>query len=62
MTLSTSQTEEIELSSEPVLSLQNATISYGSNEAVKNVFCDIPKGKVTSCLTGLISTDPMLIP
>ena len=48
MTLSTSQTEEIELSSEPVLSLQNATISYGSNEAVKNVFCDIPKGKVTA--------------
>ena len=48
MTLSTNQTEEIELSSEPVLSLQNATISYGSNEAVKNVFCDIPKGKVTA--------------
>ena len=48
MTLSTSKTEEIELSSEPVLSLQNATISYGSNEAVKSVFCDIPKGKVTA--------------
>ena len=48
MTLSTNQTEEIELSSEPVLSLQNATISYGTNEAVKNVFCDIPKGKVTA--------------
>ena len=48
MTLSTNQTEEIELVNEPVLSLQNATISYGSNEAVKNVFCDIPKGKVTA--------------
>lgn len=30
------------------LSLQNVTISYGSFEAVKNVYCDIPKGKVTA--------------
>ena len=30
------------------LSIQNATISYGSYEAVKNVYCDIPRGKVTA--------------
>jgi len=32
----------------PTLSLQNVTISYGSSEAVRNVYCDIPKGKVTA--------------
>ena len=30
------------------ISIQNATISYGSYEAVKNVYCDIPRGKVTA--------------
>jgi phosphate transport system ATP-binding protein len=30
------------------MSLQDVTISYGSFEAVKNVFMDIPKGKVTA--------------
>ena len=30
------------------LSLQNVTISYGNFEAVRNVFCDIPRGKVTA--------------
>ena len=30
------------------LSLQNVTISYGSFEAVKNVYCEIPRGKVTA--------------
>ena len=30
------------------LSLENVGISYGSNEAVRNVFMDIPKGKVTA--------------
>ena len=30
------------------LSIQNTTISYGSYEAVKNVYCDIPRGKVTA--------------
>jgi len=41
------------LTSQPVsentcISIQNATISYGSYEAVKNVYCDIPRGKVTA--------------
>ena len=48
MTLSTNQTEEIQVSGETALSVQNATISYGSNEAVKSVFCDIPRGQVTA--------------
>ena len=30
------------------LSIQNATISYGDFEALKNVFCDIPRGQVTA--------------
>ena len=30
------------------LSIQNTTISYGSHEAVKNVYCDIPRGRVTA--------------
>ena len=30
------------------MSLQNVTISYGSFEAVRNVFIDIPRGKVTA--------------
>jgi len=33
---------------EVALSLQNVTISYGSFEAVKNVYCEIPRGKVTA--------------
>ena len=30
------------------LALQNVTISYGNFEAVKNVYCEIPRGKVTA--------------
>ena len=30
------------------MSLQNVTISYGKFEAVKNVYMDLPKGKVTA--------------
>ena len=30
------------------ISIQNVTISYGSYEAVKNVYCDVPRGKVTA--------------
>jgi phosphate transport system ATP-binding protein len=33
---------------EACLSLQNVTISYGKFEAVRNVFMDIPNGKVTA--------------
>ena len=45
MTLSSPQVAHTEASSDASLSIQNATISYGSNEAVKNVFCDIPRGQ-----------------
>ena len=48
MTLSSPQVAHTEASSDASLSIQNATISYGSNEAVKNVFCDIPRGQVTA--------------
>ena len=30
------------------ISIQNTTISYGDFEAVKNVYCDIPRGQVTA--------------
>jgi len=30
------------------VSLDNVSISYGNSVAVKNVFCDIEKNKVTS--------------
>ena len=36
------------LANDVCMSLQNVTISYGSFEAVRNVFLDIPKGKVTA--------------
>ena len=36
------------VTADPKLSLQNVTISYGSFEAVRNVYCDIPRGKVTA--------------
>ena len=46
MTVSTSSPQTI--SENTCISIQNATISYGSYEAVKNVYCDIPRGKVTA--------------
>ena len=30
------------------MSLENVSISYGGYEAVRNVYCDIPRGKVTA--------------
>ncbi len=30
------------------ISIQNATICYGNYQAIKNVYCDIPRGKVTA--------------
>jgi len=33
---------------EPCLSLQNVSISYGGKEAVRGVFMDIPRGQVTA--------------
>ena len=37
-----------DIPTETCISIQNATISYGNYEAVKNVYCDIPRGKVTA--------------
>ena len=48
MTNSPPKTEHPEILADIAISLQNVTISYGSYEAVKNVFCDIPRGKVTA--------------
>ena len=30
------------------MSLENVSISYGGYEAVRNVYCEIPRGKVTA--------------
>lgn len=48
MTNSSLKTEHSQVLENIAISLQNVTISYGSYEAVKNVFCDIPRGKVTA--------------
>ena len=47
MTLSTAIPSQ-QVSEDTCISLQNVTISYGSYEAVRNVFCEIPRGKVTA--------------
>ena len=47
MTLST-PTNSQQVSDDTCISLQNVTISYGSYEAVRNVYCEIPRGKVTA--------------
>ena len=48
MTTSQLQAEQHQLSDDTAISIQNVTISYGSYEAVKNVYCDVPRGKVTA--------------
>ncbi|QNJ16882.1 ABC-type phosphate transport system ATPase component [Synechococcus sp. A18-40] len=48
MTTSQPQTEQHQVSDDTAISIQNVTISYGSYEAVKNVYCDVPRGKVTA--------------
>ncbi len=40
MTTSQLQAEQHQLSDDTAISIQNVTISYGSYEAVKNVYCD----------------------
>jgi len=47
MTLSTPANSQ-QVSDDTCISLQNVTISYGSYEAVRNVYCEIPRGKVTA--------------
>ena len=41
-------TPDATVTTDPKLCLHNVTISYGSFEAVRNVYCDIPRGKVTA--------------
>ena len=48
MTATTQQPEQQHQTIETAISLQNVSISYGQNEAVRNVFCEIPRGKVTA--------------
>ena len=43
-----STSESVHSNLDICLSIQNATISYGDFEALKNVFCDIPRGHVTA--------------
>ena len=45
---STSSSEVLDPNLDTCISIQNTTISYGDFEAVKNVFCDIPRGQVTA--------------
>ncbi len=44
----TSSSESPDPNVDVCVSIQNATISYGDFEAVKNVYCDIPRGQVTA--------------
>ena len=49
MTSSSTQTSPANTATvDACMSLQNVTISYGKFEAVKNVFMDIPRGRVTA--------------
>ena len=46
-----SQTKSISTSKQKTtISLQNVTISYNNCDAVRNIYCDIPKGKVTALI------------
>ena len=40
--------QDLKRENETCISMQNVTIKYGGYEAVKNIFCEIPKGKVTA--------------
>ena len=44
----TSTSKSVHSNLDICLSIQNATISYGDFEALKNVFCDLPRGQVTA--------------
>ena len=46
MTFSTPSPQQV--AEQTCISIQNATISYGNYEAVRNVYCNIPRGKVTA--------------
>ena len=44
----TSTSKSVHSNLDICLSIQNATISYGDFEVLKNVFCDLPRGQVTA--------------
>ena len=46
----TSSPGKKQLSTDPCISLQNVTISYNEFEAVRNVYCEIPRGKITALI------------
>ena len=48
MTNAPVKTQANAMSEDTAISIQNVTISYGNYQAVRNVFCDIPRGKVTA--------------
>ncbi|GCE65419.1 phosphate ABC transporter ATP-binding protein [cyanobiont of Ornithocercus magnificus] len=48
MTASSITTDQAQVSKKTCISIQNATISYGNCDAVRNVYCDIPRGRVTA--------------
>ena len=48
MSIPSSNLESNQNSKNIAISLQDVTISYGKYEAVKNVFCDVPYGRVTA--------------
>ena len=45
---SSTPSQQLQVSDNLAISIQNVTISYGSYQAVKNVYCDVPRGKVTA--------------
>ena len=42
--------KSLQLPKDISISIQNVTISYGSYDAVRNIYCDIPKGTVTALI------------
>jgi len=47
MTIESTENQQ-NISQETAISMQNTTISYGNSPAVRNVYCEIPRGKVTA--------------
>ncbi|HGY5540161.1 MAG TPA: phosphate ABC transporter ATP-binding protein, partial [Prochlorococcus sp.] len=46
----TPSTSRQHLASDICISLDNVTINYNNLAAVRNVYCDIPSGKVTALI------------
>ena len=48
--ITSTEATDIRGSTESIISFENVTISYGGKEAVKNIFCEIPKNQVTALI------------